>query len=364
MITLPFVLDFLARHHLYLFRNITTRATLAALTAFALSLLLGPALIRWLQSRQIREKVEKKDSQKLTELHASKRDTPTQGGLLIVVVMLVSMLLWGRLQNGFVALAFVVLVGSAAIGYLDDLVKQTNPIKKGLTKSEKLALQFILYGIVSGFLWFVQDTGKPAVLSLPFVGTRIPLNPILYTIWGGFVLALASNAVNLTDGLDGLAAGCSVMTGLAFSIVVYLVGRVDFSRYLLVPYVPGCGELAVVGAALVGAALGFLWFNCYPAQVFMGDTGSLALGGIIGYLAFSARQEVVLLLLGAVFMVEVGSVVLQVASFRILGRRLFRIAPIHHHFEFGGWHEAKVTVRFWILAAIIAMAMILTLKLR
>jgi phospho-N-acetylmuramoyl-pentapeptide-transferase len=363
MITLPFILDFLASHHLYLFRNITVRATLAALTAFALSLLLGPALIRHLQSRQIREKVGKKDSQRLTELHASKRDTPTQGGLLIVLVMLVSMLLWGSLLNGFVVLAFVVLVGSAAIGYLDDCVKQANPVKKGLSKSEKLALQFVLYGIVCAALWYVQG-GRPASLSLPVLGDRILLGQIAYIAWGAFVLALASNAVNLTDGLDGLAAGCSVMTGLAFTAVVYVVGREDFPAYLLIPYVPGCGELAVVGAAMVGAALGFLWFNCYPAQGFMGDTGSLALGGIIGYLGFSARQEAVLLLLGAVFMVEVASVVLQVASFRMFGRRIFRIAPIHHHFEFGGWHEAKVTVRFWILAAMIAMAMILTLKLR
>lgn len=321
-------------------------------------------LIRWLQAKQIKEKVEKKDSQRLTELHAQKKDTPTQGGLLIVATMLMSILIWGRLGNGFVLLAMAVILGSAAIGYLDDVVKQRSAVKKGLSKSEKLALQFVVYGLVSAALWYAQDPLHMPVLTLPFVKWKFTFNPLLYAVWGGFVLSLASNAVNLTDGLDGLAAGCSVMTGLAFTVVAYLVGRSDFSRYLLVSYVPGCGELAVVGAALVGASLGFLWFNCYPAQVFMGDTGSLTLGGLIGYMAFVARQEVVLLFLGAIFMVEIASVVLQVASFRLLGRRIFRIAPIHHHFEFGGWHEAKVTVRFWILAAIVAMAMILTLKLR
>ncbi len=364
MITLPFVLEWLRAGHLYLFQNITVRATLAAITAFAICLLCGPAVIRWLQSAQIREKVEKGDSAQLARMHEKKKGTPTQGGLLISGAMLASVLVWGRLDNGFVAISFLVILFSGAIGWLDDRIKLLDPTKKGLNKTEKLILQFLCYGIVSAALWILQDPVRPPTLSLPFLKLEIAMGQMLYVAWGAFALALASNAVNLTDGLDGLAAGCSVMTGLALSAVVYVAGRSDFTRYLAIPYVPGVGELAVVGAAMVGASLGFLWFNCFPAEVFMGNTGSLVLGGTIGYLALAARQELVLLLLGAVFMAEIASVVLQVASFRLLGKRIFRIAPIHHHFEFGGWHEAKVTVRFWILAAILAMAMLLTLKTR
>lgn len=362
MFTLPFINDYLRKAwHLYLLDHITARAALAAITAFAFSILLGPALIRWLTDRQIRERVDKKDSERLSELHRIKANTPTQGGLLIAGAIGLSVFLWGRLENAFVALSFVVLVGSGAIGYLDDQVKHAGAVRKGLTKWEKLALQFLLYGIVATALFFAQ--GHAPAISVPFMKRALPMQPLVYCAWGAFVLALASNAVNLTDGLDGLAAGCSAMTGLALGVVAYAAGHRDFSRYLLIPSVPGCGELAVVAAALVGACLGFLWFNCYPAEVFMGDTGSLTLGGLLGYLAFSARQELVLLLLGGIFMAEVASVVLQVASFRIFGRRIFKIAPIHHHFEFTGWHEAKVTVRFWILAAVLAMAIGLTLKL-
>ena len=364
MVTLPFILAWLKARHLYLFQNITVRATLAAVTAFALSLLLGPPLIRFLKERQIRERVEKKNSPRLTELHAGKGQTPTQGGILIVVCMLAGIFLWAPPDNPFVTLAYVVIVGAAAIGFLDDRIKLTSPSRQGLRKTEKLVLQFLLFALVTTGLWLGQGMPEAIPVSLPFLKGSIPLGPLAYCAWGAFVLSLVCNAVNLSDGLDGLAAGCSVMTGLALCVVVYATGHREFSRYLLITHVPECGELAVVGAALVGACLGFLWFNCYPAEVFMGDTGSLALGGTLGYLAFAARQEVALLLLGAVFMAEVASVVLQVASFRILGKRIFRIAPIHHHFEFGGWHEAKVTVRFWILAAILAMALALTLKLR
>ncbi len=365
MITHPAVLGWLIQHfHLYLLRNITVRATLAAVTAFALSLLLGPLMIRWLQSRQIRERVEKKDSARLTEIHAPKGGTPTQGGLLIVLVMMVSLFLFGRLDNLFVLVAFLVILGSTLIGWVDDHIKLTGQVRKGLSKSEKLGLQFLLYGVAAVGLWYAQEPGTPPAISLPFVKRSLAPGMFLYCAWGAFVMALASNAVNLTDGLDGLAAGCSAMTGLALSIVAYAAGHAGLSRYLLIPSVPGCGELAVLGGALVGASLGFLWFNCHPAEVFMGNTGSVVLGGVIGYMAFAARQEMALLLLGAVFMVEVASVVLQVASFRIFGRRILRIAPIHHHFEFGGWKEEKVTVRFWILSAILAILLVLTLKIR
>ena len=365
MITLPFVLNWLIRNfHLYLLRNISVRATLAAVTAFAVSLLLGPIVIRWLQSRKIRERVEKKDSARLTEIHAPKAETPTQGGLLIVLAMTVAVFLFGDLRNPFVLLSFVVVLGSAVIGWVDDHIKLTSLVRKGLSKSEKLALQFLLYGIVSVGIWYAQAT-EP-VIALPFVSDKHSLHPgvLLYCAWGAFVMALVSNAVNLTDGLDGLAAGCSAMTGLALAIVAYAAGDRILSHDLLIPPVPGCGELAVLGGALVGASLGFLWFNCHPAEVFMGNTGSVVLGGAIGYLALVARQEMALLLLGAIFMVEVASVALQVASFRIFKFRIFRIAPIHHHFEFGGWKEEKVTVRFWILSAILAILLVLTLKIR
>jgi len=359
----PVVLDWLIRHfHLYLLRNITVRTTLAAMTAFVLSILLGPILIRWLQSRKIRERVEKKDSARLSEIHAPKGETPTQGGLLIVLAMAVSMLLWGNLGNLFVQISFIVLIGSAGIGWLDDQIKLTGQVRKGLSKSEKLTLQFLLYGLVSVALWFSQDPAP--TISLPFVQRSLHPGILLYCVWGAFVMALVSNAVNLTDGLDGLAAGCSAMTGLALTVVAYAAGHIGLSRYLLIPSVPGCGEMAVLGGALVGASLGFLWFNCHPAEVFMGNTGSVVLGGTIGYLALVARQEMALLLVGAIFMVEVASVILQVASFRIFKFRIFRIAPIHHHFEFGGWKEEKVTVRFWILSAILAILLVLTLKIR
>lgn len=363
MIHHPIVLDWLIEHfHLYLLRNITVRCTLAAVTAFGLSLLLGPILIRWLQSRQIRERVEKKDSARLTEIHAPKAGTPTQGGILIVMTMLVSLLLWGNLDNAFVLIAFMVVLGSAAIGWVDDRIKLVVAARKGLTKTEKLALMFLLYGLVTAGLWYVQVPGPS--ISLPFVKRTLAPGPWVYCAWGAFVMALVSNAVNLTDGLDGLAAGCSAMTGLALVVVAYAAGHREISRYLLIPPVPGCGELAVLGGALVGASLGFLWFNCHPAEVFMGNTGSLALGGTIGYIGLAARQEMALLLVGGIFMAEAASVILQVASFRLFRRRIFPIAPFHHTPEFWGWKEEKVTVRFWIMAAILALLMILTLKIR
>ncbi|MBI1849288.1 MAG: phospho-N-acetylmuramoyl-pentapeptide-transferase [Planctomycetes bacterium] len=354
----------------HLFHYITFRAAAAAITAFVLSLILGGGLIRFLKRVRAAERVEKTDSAELGRLHSAKASTPTMGGLLVLLAVLGSTLLWARL----VPLALLALFATAAlglVGFYDDFIKLTVPGKKGLSKRAKSGMQVVVGLIVGlGLLWIARSdsAGGDLRLHFPFVKS---LSIDLGGLWGAPYVALAvlvmvssSNAVNLTDGLDGLAIGCTVMVALAFAPIAYVVGRADYSSYLLIPHVANAGELAVFASALVGGGMGFLWFNCFPAEIFMGDTGSLPLGGALGYLALAVRHEVLLALVGGIFVVEALSVILQVFSFRVFGRRIFRIAPIHHHFQFAGCPESKITVRFWIISAILALFSVATLKVR
>lgn len=349
-----------------LFQYVTIRASLAAVFAFLVTVASGPAIIRYLRRRKIGEDVTKKDSGVLVTLHESKGGTPTMGGVLILIAVLASSLLFGRLRNSFVLLVMLGTTALGFVGFIDDWIKLSYKDRPGLRAASKLLLQFMVCGALA---WAVTYVGSPPYeIQLPFVkGAALDLSPfhgVLYIVFATVLIVGFSNAVNLTDGLDGLATGCAIMAAVAFAIIVYIVGRVDYSEYLHLTHVRGASELTIICAALAGANMGFLWFNAHPAQVFMGDTGSLPIGGLLGLVAVIAKQEFVLLIVGGVFVMEAVSVVLQVGSFKLRGKRIFRIAPIHHHFQFAGWHEVKVVTRFWIIAAICAIAGLATLKVR
>jgi phospho-N-acetylmuramoyl-pentapeptide-transferase len=340
---------------------LTTRTALAGLTAFLLAILLGPAAIGWLKGR-FRERIAS-DSARLNELHAAKNQTPTMGGLFILAALLTATLLWGDLTNRYVHLALFLAVGYGAIGAADDWVKLSSR-KKGLTARQKMAWLVVVGGLVSGLL-FAHHHGKDHghALYVPFSESMVPLGA-LFVAWGAFVLVGASNAVNLTDGLDGLAAGCMVFAGTGFTALAYLAGHKVLADHLRIPYLPGCGEFAVVLGATVGAVLGFLWFNSHPAQVFMGDTGSLPLGGLIALAALATRQELLLVVVGGVFVVETLSVMAQVAGYKLTRKRLLACSPLHNHFLFKGMHETKIVTRFWIVGALLAVVALASLKLR
>jgi len=351
-----------AHHSLFnLFRYVTVRAVWAALSAFLLSLGLGPALIAFLTHLKVGQTIRSDGPQ----THLKKAGTPTMGGVLIAAAFLASSLLWARLDNRFVWLGLGAFTWFAAVGFLDDYTKLVLKNTKGISARTKMALQ------IAGSLAFVlayyrvQPAGAPtALLNIPFLKTPVALPALLYGTFAVVVLVGSSNGVNLTDGLDGLAIGTSAFVALAFVIITYLVGHARLSAYLLIPHVPDLGEVAVLCSAMLGACLGFLWFNAHPAQVFMGDTGSLALGGFFGAVAILAKQEILLALVGAVFVLEALSVIVQVASFKMRGKRVFAMAPLHHHFELQGVPESKVIVRFWIVAALFMLAAVSTFKLR
>jgi phospho-N-acetylmuramoyl-pentapeptide-transferase len=353
-----------------IFRYLTFRAAFAAITAFLICIIFGPAFIRALRRRKIGERTDKTDSQFLAELHKDKANTPTMGGVLIVFAAVVSSFIWSDPLNFFILVAELCLVYLGLVGYVDDSIKLNDSSKKGLTIKMKFVAQILLAVVVALTLLRHYEAGKDSagtLLQLPFVSSakfQLILPTWLFVPFVALVIVGSSNAVNLTDGLDGLAPGCTVMAAAAFAFLSYVVGNAIFSKYLLVHYVPGAGELSVFCAAVGGATLGFLWFNCHPAEVFMGDTGSLPLGGAIGFVAVAIKQELLLVIIGGIFVVEAISVIMQVISFRTTGRRIFRIAPLHHHFQFSGWAENKVTVRFWIVAAILAAFGLATLKLR
>ncbi|MBI4835308.1 MAG: phospho-N-acetylmuramoyl-pentapeptide-transferase [Planctomycetes bacterium] len=346
------------------FKYITFRSAFAAMFAFVLCLIVAPMIIRVLKAKKIAERTEKKDSELLVKLHEGKSSTPTMGGIIILLGLIGATLLFGRLNNIFVVYAILLTTGLGLIGFIDDYVKLTAAKQHGITKSTKFFSQMLL-GLAVGFgLWYYFRTHLPDAtkLYIPLFKTTIELG-WFYPIFVALVITASSNAVNLTDGLDGLAIGCLSMAVLGYTIMVYVVGRVDYSGYLGIPYVPGVGEVTVFSAALVGAAMGFLWFNSHPAEVFMGDTGAVALGGALGFIAVCAKQELLLFLVGAIFVIETLSVIIQVISFRGWGKRVFKIAPLHHHFQFAGWAEPKITVRFWIVAAILALLSIALLKI-
>jgi phospho-N-acetylmuramoyl-pentapeptide-transferase len=343
------------------FRYVTVRAVYAALTAFLMSLILGPRLIDFLTELKVGQVIRKDGP----ESHHKKAGTPTMGGLLIMGAFLSGSLLWARWDNRFVWLGLGAFVWFGGIGFVDDYRKLVLKNPKGLSARAKIVLQLLGAGLLLAFYYHGEPASQdPAILNLPFFKLPLHLPLWLYTLFAVFVMVGSSNGVNLTDGLDGLAIGTASFVALAFALITYLVGNAKFSGYLLIPHVPDLGELAVLCASLLGACLGFLWYNAHPAQVFMGDTGSLALGGFFGAIAVLAKQEVLLALVGGVFVFEALSVIVQVASFKLRGKRIFRMAPLHHHFELKGVPESKVIVRFWIVAALFMLAAISTFKLR
>jgi len=353
---------------LNVFQYQTFRAAGAALTAFLVSVLLGNRVILKLTSLKVGQPIRTKEEvHRLAELHGIKTGTPTMGGILIVGAVLLAAVLWARLTNPFIQTLLFVTVGMGLLGFIDDYRKVTKKNSKGVSSRFKLVVQVAVAVAAVGYLYLLPET-SPYIRELWFPSIKYPVfrdMGVLTLLLLPVVIVGASNAVNLTDGLDGLASGCTVTTGLAYGALTYVAGhRVLAQDYLFVPYHPSAGEVSIFCAALVGAALGFLWFNCHPARVFMGDTGSLSIGGMLGMIAICCKQELLLAVIGFVFVMEAGSVMLQVASFKLTGKRIFKMSPIHHHFELIGWEESKVINRFWIISIIAAMVGMMTLKVR
>jgi len=343
------------------FRYLTFRTGLAITTAFFLSLVVGPWLINRLRVLQVRQAIRREGP----EHHQVKEGTPTMGGLLIVGSFTLATLLWADLENPYIWTVLLVTLGFGVIGLVDDWLKVRRQQNLGLTVRQKILLQ-VLVGLAAGLMARAAALPAPHAgsLALPFFkDVLIPLG-IAYVPFVILVLFCTSNAVNLTDGLDGLAVGATAIAATTYTIFVYVAGHVQIAEYLRIVPVSEAGEVAIFTGAIAGAAIGFLWFNCHPAQVFMGDVGSLALGGGIGIVAVVAKQELLLLLVGGLFVLEALSVLIQVVSFKLRGTRVFRMAPLHHHFELLGWTETQVVVRFWIIAVVFALAGLSTLKLR
>jgi phospho-N-acetylmuramoyl-pentapeptide-transferase len=347
---------------LNVFRYITFRAANATIWALLISFLLGPWIIRRLREWKIGQEIRSDGPQ----THHVKAGTPTMGGLLILTAVVLPTLLWANLTNAGVWLMIFTTVSLAALGFVDDYLHVVKRLRKGLLGRYKLAGQLGVGLIVGlGILWLRPFGTHPATAtSIPFVKNVLFDFGLFYVPFVILVVTAASNAVNLTDGLDGLAIGLVIPPAIAFGGLAYLSGNVVFARYLNIPYLEGCGELAVYAGALVGAGLGFLWFNAHPAQIFMGDTGSLALGGSLGVLALLVKREFLLVIVGGVFVAETLSVMIQVLSFKYRGKRVFRMAPIHHHFELMGWPETRVVVRFWIVAILLGLVTLTTVKLQ
>ncbi len=348
------------------FRYTSFRTVWAMITALGLSYVLYPVFIRWMQKRKLAQIIREEGPESHLE---SKMGTPTMGGVPLLAGIACSGLLWCRLDNPAVLLTLLVLFGYGLIGFVDDWKKVMQKSSAGLAGRWKIVGQVVFGGgALAGVLYL--GIIEPEI-HVPFVkGSAIPLNPVVYGLFGLVVLVGSSNAVNLTDGLDGLAIGPVMTSAATFGILAYIAGHAGFSEYLLVPRVEGAGELTILCMATVGAGLGFLWYNAYPAQIFMGDVGSLALGGLLGMLAILTRHELLLVLIGGIFVLEAGSVIIQVFGFKITkkltgeGRRVFAMAPIHHHYEKQGWSEPKIIVRFWIISILLALVALSTLKLR
>jgi phospho-N-acetylmuramoyl-pentapeptide-transferase len=349
------------------FYYVTFRAVVAAVTAFGLSLIAGNFVIRKLISLKIGQPIRTREEvRRLAKLHGGKQGTPTMGGVLIIGAVFASSVVWARPDNRFVWLAIGSMLYLGALGFIDDYLKVTKKKSDGIPGRWKLLAQVLLAVIVTlVFLTSPLLQVQARSLYLPFFKTAVITNMGWITaLFFALVIVGASNAVNLTDGLDGLATGCTITVAFAYALFSYAAGNYRIAEYLQVPFYPFAAELTVVCSALVGAGLGFLWFNCHPAKLFMGDTGSLAIGGMIGVVAICCKQEVLLAIVGGVFVIEAVSVILQVLSFQLTGRRIFVMSPIHHHFELIGWKENTVIVRFWILSAIFALLGLATLKLR
>jgi phospho-N-acetylmuramoyl-pentapeptide-transferase len=342
------------------FQYLTFRTVVVVVTALTLALVIGPWVIAKLGQYQIGQRV-REDGPKT---HLSKAGTPTMGGALIIIVVLITMLLWGDLANRYVWTALIVTLAFGAVGWVDDYLKIVRKNSKGLVASKKYFWQSVFGLGAAVFLYVTAELPEETSLIVPFFkNVAIPLG-VGYVVVAYFVIVGMSNAVNLTDGLDGLAILPAVMVSAALGLIAYLAGHVEFATYLQIPYIPMAGELSVFCGALIGSGLGFLWFNAYPAQVFMGDVGALAIGAALAVVAIIVRHEIVLFIMGGLFVLETVSVILQVASFRLTGKRIFRMAPLHHHFELKGWPEPRVIVRFWIITLVLVLVGLSTLKLR
>ncbi len=342
------------------FQYITLRAILGVLTALVFLFIFGPAMIRWLSQYQIGQQIRELGPQS----HQKKAGTPTMGGALILAAVTVSTLLWADLSNRYIWVVLIVTLAFGAIGWWDDYKKLVLKNSKGMSARAKYSWQSLAGLGAALFLYYTAQTPAETQLIVPFLKeTYIPLG-LGFIVLAYLVIVGSSNAVNLTDGLDGLAIMPTVLVAGALGIFAYVTGHVKFADYLSIPYVAGVGELVVICGALVGAGLGFLWFNAYPAQVFMGDIGALALGAALGVIAVIVHQEIVLFIMGGVFVMETLSVVLQVASFKLTGKRIFRMAPLHHHFELKGWPEPRVIVRFWIITVLLVLVGLASLKIR
>ena len=359
---LPLIADFLSQYFsgFSVFQYLTLRGIFGVLTALVISLLVGPKMIRLLRSNQIGQAVRDDGPQ----AHLSKAGTPTMGGALILVAIAVSTLLWSDLTNKYVWVTLGVTLIFGAVGWVDDYRKVVEKNPRGLPARWKYLWQSVGGFGAAVLLYFFASTPAETSLLIPFIkDVSIELG-IFFIVFTYFVIVGSSNAVNLTDGLDGLAILPTVLVAGALGVFAYLSGNVKFADYLLIPYIAGSGELIVFCGAIVGAGLGFLWFNTYPAQVFMGDVGALSLGAALGVIAVIVRQELVLVIMGGIFVAETVSVILQVASFKLTGRRIFRMAPLHHHFELKGWPEPRVIVRFWIITVVLVLIGLASLKIR
>lgn len=347
---------------LNIFRYITFRAGLAAVTTFLICVIFGPIFIRFMKERSFGEKAARPDCPQLKDFHETKEGTPTMGGLLIVGSILVSVLLWADLTNIYILLGMVTMVWLGVIGFIDDYLKVKGLSAKGMSSQMKLIWQVLLAVLVS-FVVYTQP-GVSTTLDIPFFKDMLwDLGPF-YMLIVMLIVVGSSNAVNLTDGLDGLAIGCTLIVALTLSILCYITGHINFSNYLLIPYIMGAGELTVFCTAIIGACLGFLWFNSHPATIFMGDVGALALGGTLGIITVFIKKELLLVILGGVFVWEALSVIMQVTSFKFTGKRIFLCSPFHHHLQQKGWPESKIIVRFWIVGMILAFLTLTTLKIR
>ena len=342
------------------FRYITFRTAYAILTALIISFIFGPWIIRKLREKQIGERIR----EDVPRSHQSKAGTPTMGGIMILFALFVPTLLWADLTNKYIWLVIFSTVSFGMIGFIDDYLKLKGR-KNGLKGKEKFAIQSLVALILVLILYFDKDFSLIMTkLGIPFLKTIKPEMGIMYIVFAVLVIVGTSNAVNLTDGLDGLAIGPIIISTAAYMVIAYVTGHFNFANYLNIEHIRGAGELTILCGAAVGASLGFLWFNSYPAEVFMGNVGSTALGGMLGTLAVITKHELILLVIGGIFVAEAVSVILQVASFKLRGKRIFKMAPLHHHFEESGWEEPKVIVRFWIAAIILALLSLSTLKLR
>ncbi len=343
------------------FRYISVRALLAAATAFLIVIIFTPLFIKWLKKYKIGENI-RRDYEHLYSLQKGKQGVPTMGGLLIAGAVLISVFCWADIYNKYILLSLGVMLWLAGLGFVDDYIKFIKQRSLGLRPRFKFIGQ-ILLGVLVG-LFFVFDPRIEKTLYLPFFKNIVFNLGCFYLIWTILVITASSNAANLTDGLDGLAIGCLIIVAFVYTVMSYFSGNIKFSGYLFIPYFPAGGELAIFCSAIAGAGLGFLWYNCHPADIFMGDSGALALGGSLGITALLIKQEILLFLVGGVFVIETLSVVLQVASVKIRKKRVFLMSPLHHHFQLKGFTESKVIIRFWIMAIIFALLGLLSLKIR